>query len=231
MLCRIAGHFPQIGEYASGQEVGADKVRRTVMGAFLVVAADITVLLALVRLVSLLIHHAAAVRTEQYAGEQTHFIIAVWAFALFAKLLHPFPCLGVYDVCSAMERPVLKAGDQPQSTMWGHMLVAFKNSQYQQQAAELAKTLVSDDVALDYFENNGMPPVTKSAENTDEVKNDAYLQGFLKATSTARMEETARMTNASEIKSVITEELQFALLGQKTAEQAVADMASRLEAL
>ena len=122
-------------------------------------------------------------------------------------------------------------GDQPQSTMWGHMLVTFKNSQYQQQAAELAKTLVSDDVALDYFENNGMPPVTKSAENTDEVKNDAYLQGFLKATSTARMEETARMTNASEIKSVITEELQFALLGQKTAEQAVADMASRLEAL
>ena len=31
MLCRIACHFPQIGEYASGQEVGADKVRRTVM--------------------------------------------------------------------------------------------------------------------------------------------------------------------------------------------------------
>ena len=97
MLCRIACHFPQIGEYASGQEVGADKVRRTVMGAFLVVAADITVLLALVRLVSLLIHDTTAVRTEQYAGEQAHFIIAVGAFALLAKLLHPFPCLGVYD--------------------------------------------------------------------------------------------------------------------------------------
>ena len=67
------------------------------MGAFLVVAANITVLLALVRLVSLLIHHAAAVRTEQYAGEQAHFIIAVGAFTLLAKLLHPFPCLGVYD--------------------------------------------------------------------------------------------------------------------------------------
>ena len=40
------------------------------------------------------IHDAAAVRTEQYAGEQTHFIIAVGAFALLAKLLHPFPCLG-----------------------------------------------------------------------------------------------------------------------------------------
>ena len=67
--------------------------RCTVMGAFLVVAADITVLLALVRLVSLLIRHTAAVCTEQYAGEQAHFIIAVGAFALLAKFLHPFPCL------------------------------------------------------------------------------------------------------------------------------------------
>ena len=94
MLCRIAGNFPQIGEYASGQEVSADKVRCAVGGAFLVASADITVLLALVRLVSLLVHDAAAVRTEQYAGEQAHFIIAVGAFALLAKLLHPFPCLG-----------------------------------------------------------------------------------------------------------------------------------------
>ena len=30
----------------------------------------------------------SAVRTEQYAGEQAHFIIAVGAFALLAKLLH-----------------------------------------------------------------------------------------------------------------------------------------------
>ena len=54
------------------------------MGALLVVAADITVLLALVRLVSLLIHDAAAVCTEQYTGEQAHFIIAVGAFTLLA---------------------------------------------------------------------------------------------------------------------------------------------------
>ncbi len=137
----------------------------------------------------------------------------------------------VVKVCSAMERPVLNAGDKPQSTMWGHMLVAFKNSEHQAEAAELAKTLVSDEVALDYFENNGMPPVTKSAASLDEVTGDAYLNGFLTATSTARLEETARLTNANEIKTIITEELQYALLGQKTAEQAVADMAARLNAL
>ena len=137
----------------------------------------------------------------------------------------------VVKVCSAMPRPVLNAGDAPQSTMWGHMLVCFKNSEYKAQAAELAKTLVSNEVALDYFTNNGMPPVTKEAASLEEVTSDAYLNGFLNSTATARLEETARMTNASEIKTIITEEMQYALLGQKTAEQAVADMAARLEAL
>lgn len=137
----------------------------------------------------------------------------------------------VVKVCSAMERPVLNAGDAPQSTMWGHMLVCFKDSEYKEQAAELAKTLVSNEVALDYFTNNGMPPVTKEAAALDEVTSDAYLSGFMNSTATARLEETARMTNANEIKTIITEELQYALLGQKTAEQAVADMAARLEAI
>ena len=137
----------------------------------------------------------------------------------------------VVKVCSAMERPVLKEGDAPQSTMWGHMLVCFKDSEYKEQAAELAKVLVSNEVALDYFTNNGMPPVTKEAAALEEVTSDAYLGGFMNSTATARLEETARMTNANEVKTVITEELQYALLGQKTAEQAVADMAARLEAL
>ncbi|EEU99455.1 hypothetical protein ROSINTL182_08655, partial [Roseburia intestinalis L1-82] len=65
-------------------EVSADKVRCAVGGAFLVASADITVLLALVRLVSLLVHDAAAVGTKEYAGEQAHFVITVGAFALLA---------------------------------------------------------------------------------------------------------------------------------------------------
>ena len=134
----------------------------------------------------------------------------------------------VVNVCQAMLRPVKNEGDTPQSTMWGHMLVIFNSSEHKEAAAELAKTLVSDDVALEYFEENGMPPVTNSAAELDEVKNDPYLSTFSASTATARLEETARMTNASEIKSIITEELQYALLGQKTAEEAVAEMGSRM---
>ncbi|NLB91641.1 MAG: sugar ABC transporter substrate-binding protein [Clostridiales bacterium] len=137
----------------------------------------------------------------------------------------------VIDVCSAMARPVMKEGDIPQSTMWGHMLVIFKNSQYKEAAAQLAKTLVDEKIAMDYFENNGMPPVKKDLLASDEVKHDVYLNGFMQATATARLEETARLANASEVKDVITEELQFALLGNKTAQEAVADMESRLNGM
>ena len=137
----------------------------------------------------------------------------------------------VVNVCQAMLRPVKKAGDKPQSTMWGHMLVIFDASKEKETAAELVETLISDEVALEYFEKNGMPPVTKSAAALPEVENDAYLSAFNRSTATARLEETARMSNANEIKTVITEELQYALLGQKTAEEAVSEMASRLNAL
>lgn len=137
----------------------------------------------------------------------------------------------VSNVCSAMARPVLNEGDAPQSTMWGHMLVIFDKSEFKAQAAELAKVLVSDDVAMEYFTNNGMPPVTKSLASSEEVQNDPYINGFIESTKTASLEETARMINASAVKTILTEELQAALLGQKDAAQAIADMQARLEAI
>ena len=131
----------------------------------------------------------------------------------------------VVNVCSAMLRPVENEGDAPQAVQWGGMLVVYEKSEYKEQAAELAKILNSDEVALDYFINGGMPPVTKSAASSDTVKNDPYINTFIESTATARLEETARMTNASEIKNILTEEIQFALLGQKTSQEALDEKA------
>lgn len=136
----------------------------------------------------------------------------------------------VVNVCSAMLRPVVNEGDEAQAVQWGSMLVLYKNSEYKEEAAELAKVLNSDEVALDYFTNGGMPPVTKSAAASDTVKNDPYISTFIESTATARLEETARMTNANEIKDILTEEIQYALLGQKTSQEALDDAASRIEA-
>ena len=69
MLRCIAGDFPQIVGHSGGQQVGADKVRRTVTGTLLVAPADITILLAGGVLVTLLVKDAAAVGTKEYAGE------------------------------------------------------------------------------------------------------------------------------------------------------------------
>ncbi len=134
----------------------------------------------------------------------------------------------VVNVCSAMLRPVENEGDAPQAVQWGGMLVVYEKSEYKEQAAELAKILNSDEVALDYFINGGMPPVTKSVASSDTVKNDPYINTFIESTATARLEETARMTNASEIKNILTEEIQFALLGQKTSQEALDDAAARI---
>ena len=48
MLGGVGGHFSQIGENAGGQKVGADKMGGAVVGALLVVAADVAILLAVI---------------------------------------------------------------------------------------------------------------------------------------------------------------------------------------
>ena len=85
----------------------------------------------------------------------------------------------VVNVCSAMLRPVEKEGDKPQAVQWGGMLVVYEKSEYKEQAAELAKILNSDEIALYYFENGGMPPVTKSAAANETVKNDPYINTLM----------------------------------------------------
>ena len=136
----------------------------------------------------------------------------------------------VTSVCSAMPRPVLVVGNDPLSQMWGHMLVIFDKSAAKDQAGEFAKYLLSEEVAIPYFEKNGLPPALKSLIESDQVQNDAYIKGFLDATKTARLEETVGMSNGNEIKTIIVEELQAALLDAKTVQEALDDAAARIAA-
>lgn len=137
----------------------------------------------------------------------------------------------VNEVCRPMLRPVLKAGDVPQSAMWGHMLVIFKKSAFQQQAAEFAKHLVSEQESVKYFTKNGMPPVLKTVLASDAIKNDAYASAFMEITKTGSLEETALNPKNSEIKTIITEELQAALLKDKDTQKALDDAAARIAAV
>ena len=97
MLGGIAGDPADVLGHTGGQKVGTDEMRCAVRCPLLVAAADIAVLFPLVRLIPLLVKHAAAVRAEQQAGEQADFPVAVGAFPLLAQLLYPFPCIAVKD--------------------------------------------------------------------------------------------------------------------------------------
>lgn len=70
----VAGYAPQVFNHFGGQ----------VVDALLVAVVDVAILFLLLRLVSLLIHDAAAIPAKKQAGEQAHLVIAVRAFALLA---------------------------------------------------------------------------------------------------------------------------------------------------
>lgn len=127
-----------------------------------------------------------------------------------------------------MERPVLKKGDTPQSAMWGHLLVVFKKSQHQQQAADFIKYVVSQDQSLKYLKSNDMLPVLKTALASDQVKNNEWDSTWAKITQNGKTLEFAKMSNGTELNNIIVEELQSVLIGQKTSSTAVDSLEQRL---
>lgn len=132
------------------------------------------------------------------------------------------------DKIQPMERPVLKEGDTPQSAMWGHLLVVFKKSEHQEQAADFIKHVVNEEQALKYLESNGMLPVLNTALNSEAVTSDAWASKWVSITKSGRKLEFATMSNGGELNNVLVEELQSVLIGDKEITDALASAKARL---
>lgn len=132
------------------------------------------------------------------------------------------------NVARPMVRPVLTKGDTPQSMMWGHMLVMFDKSTEKETAADFARHLVGPEVALRYFESNGMPPVLKSVLASQEVQSDPWLNNWNKITATGRLGEFDLSPSKGQLTTILTEELQATLVGSKTPAAAVKSAADRI---
>ena len=62
-----------------------------------------------------------------------------------------------------MPRPVVNAGDDPQSLLWGHLVVVFDNANADA-AAKWAQHLTSDPATtVTYFERLALPPTMLGA--------------------------------------------------------------------
>jgi multiple sugar transport system substrate-binding protein len=133
----------------------------------------------------------------------------------------------------AMATPVLKAGDTPQSFAWGHLLTMFNDGKavpnLQSPQAKLASHLaLSDANQLRYFKEQGLFPVTNSA--LAQLTNDPYVSAWTAASRYAERDEVSQWTTSADPVTIIGEEVQGALLGQKTPQAAVENMGKRLEA-
>ena len=133
----------------------------------------------------------------------------------------------------AMATPVLRAGNAPQSFAWGHLLTMFGDSKNapnaQSMQAKFAAHLAMNDAnQLAYFKDQGLFPVTNTA--LAQVGNDPYVAAWSKAANTAERDEISMWSNSADLTTIVGEEVQSALLGQKTAQVAIESMGKRLEA-
>lgn len=128
-----------------------------------------------------------------------------------------------------MATPVLKESDKAVSVQWGHLLVQFApdaKATTDAPADKFLTYLTSDAVQTDFPVKLSALPVTKSAR--EAVANDAYLAAWASAGGEARRNEVGIWSNAAELTQIIGEEAQGAMLGQKTVDEAIAAMQSRL---
>lgn len=129
-----------------------------------------------------------------------------------------------------MATPVLAEGNAPASIQWGHVLVMFgeDNADRDSAAAKLMMHIVSDAVLLDYVGPRGTLPSTRSGLADERITGDQYLKDWAAGAGEPRRNTVAALSNGAEVSDIIGEEVQAAILGQKTAEQAANDMQARL---
>ena len=88
---------------------------------------------------------------------------------------------------------------------------------------------MSDAVQTDFTLGQSALPVSKSARESAAAKKDAFLAAWGDAAGVPLRNEIGVWNNAAELTNIIGEEVQAAMLGQKTADAAVEAMQKRLE--
>jgi multiple sugar transport system substrate-binding protein len=128
--------------------------------------------------------------------------------------------------------PVAEAGSTPVSIQWGHTLSLFKdeNAKADGAAADFVEYLLSDAVLVPYATGQSTLPMTKTGLASEAVTSDPFLADWAAATVDPIRHVIASLDNGAEVSTIIGEEYQAALLGQKSPQEAADAMQSRLEA-
>jgi multiple sugar transport system substrate-binding protein len=129
--------------------------------------------------------------------------------------------------------PVLRAGDVPHSVQWGHLVAFFRGAAVQgpdSPGARWARHLMGDAVQSSYPTALSALPATRAGRAAPAVQADPYFKAWAAAAGTPLPHEIGIWPNAPELSTILSEEVQAAILGQKPAAAAVAAMQTRMEA-
>jgi multiple sugar transport system substrate-binding protein len=134
---------------------------------------------------------------------------------------------------SPMATPVLKKGDDPVSIQWAHLLgfPGFGGAVPKADGAvgRFVALLVKPETQLAYFKATGVFPSTKAA--LQALSSDSYVTEWVALSKFARPDEVSRFSNGPQLRDVIGEEVTAAMLGTKSATDAISSMAKRLTAI
>lgn len=130
-----------------------------------------------------------------------------------------------------MQVPVVKEGDQPVSIQWAHLIIAIEQStppKPDDANIQFVKYLGDDAVETQFPVEQSALPGTISARANPVVANDAYLSAWAANNAHPQRNEVGIWSNGGELTDILAEEVQAALLGQKTPDDAITSMGKRM---
>lgn len=131
-----------------------------------------------------------------------------------------------------MPMPVGKEGSEPVCIIGGHVLVfpdyGPANPTADGPAKKLVDYLTSTDVQIGYYRATANFPTTKEA--IAALKDDSFFVAWNAANTNPRVDGLGPFLNAGDLRVIVGEEIIAAMLGQKSADEAITTMAKRLKA-
>ncbi len=143
------------------------------------------------------------------------------------------PIENLGDLIVPVPRPVVAEGDDPQSMLWGHLIVVFEGENGDA-SAEWAQYLTSDEATtLDYFEQMALPPTTETALTSDVVQNDEFIANWSQnVTATSKLNPFWPYPESARMEAVLAEQVQAYLVGSvDSAQEALATASAEISDL
>lgn len=127
-----------------------------------------------------------------------------------------------------MPTPNIGNGEPARSVIWAHFLTSMTAGSPDIDGARelISHFALTPETQVAYWNALGLFPTTKVA--LEQIGDDPYVTDWIELTGTALPDEPSAFENSAELRQIIGEEIEAALLGVKDVDAAITDMASRL---